>query len=188
MLQTKAPPITRYDYEEMPQGPPYYQVIEGDLVMSPSPETFHQQVARNLMFLLGSYLEKHPVGEIFAAPLDVYLNENNVYQPDVIFILNKHRSIIRDKGIEGTPDLVVEILSPGTERYDKGSKRKIYARTGVTELWIVDPVTKVIHVYYLQKDAETPAAAYAANAVFKSALFPGLKIKAAAIFKSSLRK
>lgn len=188
MLQAKALSITRHDYEEMPPGPPYYQVIEGDLVMSPSPNIHHQRIVGRIHWLLLQYLEKKPLGEVIVSPLDVFLSEINVYQPDVIFISNQRRSIVTDHGLEGAPDLAVEVLSPGTARFDKGSKRKIYARTGVRELWLVDPEAKLIHVYQLAKDAETPTATYDQKAVFSSPLLPGLRIKAASIFKSPLRK
>ena len=80
------------------------------------------------------------------------------------------------------------MLSPGRGRFDKGSKRKIYARTGVQELWLVDPVAKHIYVYQLARNAEVPAATYDDQATFISPLLPGLRIKAASIFKSPLGK
>jgi Uma2 family endonuclease len=187
MLQVKAPHITRYDYQEMPPGPPYYQVIEGDLVMSPSPNTFHQHIAGNIYFLLRQHLSENSIGEVFMAPLDVFLSDINVYQPDVIFVSNERRAIITDHGIEGAPDLLVEALSPATARYDKGSKRKIYARTGVKELWLVNPEARTLQVYLLAKDSETPSATHRANATFTSSLLPGLKIKTATILKSLIR-
>ena len=188
MLQAKALPITRHDYEEMPAGPPYYQVIEGDLVMSPSPNIYHQAFVGRIYSLLLRFLEKKPLGEVFVAPLDVFLGDINVYQPDVIFISNQRRSILTEHGLEGAPDLAVEVLSPGTARFDKGSKRKVYARTGVKELWLVEPEVRLIHVYQLVKDAELPAATYDDKAVLTSPLLPGLRLKAASIFKSPLRK
>ena len=81
----------------------------------------------------------------------------------------------------------MEVLSPSTARFDKGSKRKVYARTGVKELWLVDAEARLIHVYQLTKDAETPAATYGEKAVFTSPLLPGLRLRAASIFKSPLR-
>jgi Uma2 family endonuclease len=188
MWQVKAPLITRYDYQEMAQGPPYFQVIEGELIMSPSPNTYHQTISRNLCLIIGRFLEKKQVGEVYLAPLDVFLSETNVYQPDVIFIGKGNLARITDRGIEGAPDLVVEILSSGTARFDRGSKRKIYAQTGVTELWIVDPDVKSIQVYRLAQDPETPVATHSATSVFSSQVLPGLKVKAAAVFKSSLRQ
>jgi Uma2 family endonuclease len=188
MVQAKPVLITRHDYEEMPPGPPYYQVIEGDLVMSPSPNIYHQAIVTRICALLQQFLGRKPLGEVLIAPLDVFLSEINVYQPDVIFISNQRRSILTEHGLEGAPDLAVEVLSPGTARFDRGSKRKVYARTGVRELWLVDVEAKLIHVYQLAKDAETPAATYDEKAVFTSPLLPGLRIKAAAIFKSPLKK
>jgi Uma2 family endonuclease len=188
MLQTKALAITRHDYDEMPAGPPYYQVIEGDLVRSPSPNIYHQAIVTRIGTLLLRFLEKKPLGEVFVAPLDVFLGEINVYQPDVIFISNQRRSILTEHGLEGAPDLAVEVLSSGTARYDKGSKRKVYARAGVKELWLVDQEARLIHVYQLTKDVDTPAATYDETAIFTSPLLPGLRLKAAMIFKSPLRK
>ena len=186
MLAIKAPPITRYDYQEMPLGPPYYQVIEGDLVMSPSPNTFHQHIAGNIYRLLAHHLDDHPLGEVFVAPLDVYLTDTNVYQPDVVYVSKARRSIITEQGIEGAPDLVVEVLSPGTARYDQGSKRKVYSRCGVRELWIVHPQTKLLEVFNLALDADTPLVTYGENAQVTSPLLPDLKINTSAIFRSPL--
>jgi Uma2 family endonuclease len=184
MPQTSAPLVNRHDYQEMPEGPPYFQVIEGDLVMSPSPNTTHQTIIGRIYLAIANFLEKNPLGEVFVSPLDVFLGDTNVYQPDVLFVSNRRRSIIAEKGIEGAPDLVVEALSPATAHFDRGSKRKVYARYGVREFWLVDPDTRTIQVYLLEKNAEKLAATYGEKAVFESALLPGLKFKAAGIFKS----
>jgi len=183
MLSKKAVQVTRYDYQQMPEGPPYFQVIEGDLVMSPSPNTQHQKIAGRIFFEFSALLQRKPLGEVFIAPLDVYLTEVNVYQPDVIFVSDQRRSIITEHGIEGAPDLVVEILSAGTARYDKGSKRKVYARTGVRELWLVNPELRMVEVYQLTRDTERPAATPGENATLSSLLLPGLRIKHSEIFE-----
>jgi Uma2 family endonuclease len=183
MQSAALPLINRHDYEQLPEGPPHYQVIEGDLVMSPSPNRSHQIVLGNIFYLLSRYLEKNPVGKIYLAPFDVFLSEINVYQPDLLFISNENEGIVTDHGIEGGPDIAIEILSPGTAKYDRGSKRKIYARTGVKELWLVDPETKRIEVFDLTKDVETPAGTYGSRANFGSPLLPGFKVSTARIFK-----
>lgn len=151
--------------------------------MSPSPTSNHQRVSGNIYYLLRKYLDHRPIGEVYNAPLDVFLSEINIYQPDIAFIARERASFIAEQGIEGAPNLVIEILSPSTAHLDKGPKRKIYARTGVEELWIVDPVTRFIQVYRLADDPEVPTASYNANAIFKSPLLPGLRIRAADIFK-----
>ncbi len=156
--------------------------------MSPSPRTFHQVIAGRIYSLILRFLEKHPLGEVFIAPLDVFLNDVNIYQPDVIFVSSRRKAIITEQGIEGAPDLVVEILSPGTARFDKGSKRKVYARTGVKELWMVDPEARTIQVYLPGHASDTPAATHGAKATLTSPLLPGLRLDLCAIFKSPPRK
>lgn len=183
MLSVKMRPLTVHDYRAVPEGGPRYQLIEGEMHMAPAPNRYHQHISKNIEFILLKYLEKHPIGEVYHAPFDVELTDINVYQPDIVFIANEHRSILTEQGAEGAPDFVVEILSPKTAEMDKGTKREVYARCGVEELWIIDPDAKRIHVYYLQKNAETPVATYGAKAKFKSALFPGLTFDTAKIFK-----
>ena len=185
MLHTKAPLITRHDYEEMPAGPPYFQVIEGELVMTPSPNLFHQDISGNIFTLLRGYLVKHPIGSAHIAPLDVYLSDVNVYQPDVIFVSSARRSLLTEHGIEGAPDLVVEILSPATARYDKGSKRKIYARTGVKELWLIDPITASIEVRHASEVDEKvvwKAINYLRGAHAKSRVLDGFQVSVTDLF------
>lgn len=182
MLQAKVPQITRFDYQDMPDGPPYHQVVEGDLIKSPSPTLCHQRIAGRIFFLISTYLTKNRIGEAFIAPLDVFLTEVNIYQPDVAFVSNQRSSIIKAEGLEGAPNLVVEILSPGTARIDKGSKRKIYARTGVQELWLVDPDLKQVQVFELAADPDAPARTIQPEGVLTTKLLPGLRIRAAGVF------
>lgn len=151
--------------------------------MSPAPNRFHQKILRNIVVTLEKHFETHPVGEIYFAPCDVFLTDLNVYQPDLVFISNSRRSILTDQGLEGAPDLVVEVLSPKTARLDKGVKKEIYARTGVDELWIVDPDSKRIQVYHLADSAEKPAGTYRGKECFQSRLFPGLRISLAKVFQ-----
>jgi len=176
-------PLTVHDYRAVPEGGPRYQLIEGEMHLAPAPNRFHQHISRNIEFILLKYLEKHPIGEVYDAPFDVELTDINVYQPDIVFISDAHRSILTEQGAAGAPDFVVEILSPKTAEMDKGTKREVYSRCGVEELWIVDPDAKRIHVYRLQKNAVTPAATYGEKAKFKSPLFPGLTFDTVKIFK-----
>ncbi|AHF91663.1 hypothetical protein OPIT5_17015 [Opitutaceae bacterium TAV5] len=184
MPATQAPPLTRHDYALIPVGSPNYQLIEGDFVMAPSPSSFHQDIAGNLYLLLRNYLHSNPDGKAFMAPIDVYLSDLNVYQPDVLFIRKENRSIIKKHGIEGAPDLVIEVLSKTSAKYDLGPKRAIYTRTGVEELWIVDPDRRILALYRLATDSETPAATYKAADTFSSTLLPGLTISLKEVFAS----
>jgi Uma2 family endonuclease len=182
MLSTHARPITRHEYALIPVGAPNYQLIEGDLVMAPSPGTFHQDIVGKLHRRIGNFLDTHALGRVFLAPLDVHLSDLNVYQPDLLFIRRDNAAIIEEHGIEGAPDLVVEILSKTSGKYDLGPKRSVYARTGVEELWIVDPAKRTLALYRLSENADTPVATYRVKQQFTSTLLPGLTIDLAAVF------
>lgn len=151
--------------------------------MSPAPNRYHQEISRNIEYILMKYLEKHPIGKLYDAPFDVYLTEQNVFQPDKVFVANDRLFILTDDGAQGAPTLVIEILSGSTAHLDKKPKRKVYAGAGVPELWLVDPDTKFIEVYFLQHDPEKPAAICQENGSFTSPCFPGLQISAAEIFR-----
>jgi Uma2 family endonuclease len=176
--------LTVHDYMGMPQGPPYFELIEGDLYMSPSPSWHHQQISVNIEEIIQAYLRNNPIGRLLHAPLDVCLSEINVYQPDVLFFTNARKSILGKRCIEGAPDFVVEILSESTAHLDKGQKRKIYARTGVKELWLIDPDLKEIAVFELKKNAETPTATYSGDDTFGSPMFPELKFSCSEVFRN----
>lgn len=148
--------MTAGEYQTTADGPPWFELIEGQLLQEPSPTSGHQSIQGELFFALRSYLEQHPIGRVFPAPLDVYLDELNVFQPDLLLVLNERRSMIAEKGIVGAPDLVVEILSPSNRMTDLGSKRIIYGRSGVTRLWIVDPLIGSLTDYDLTAQVDVP--------------------------------
>jgi Uma2 family endonuclease len=120
------------------------ELIENTFYMPPSPVSEHQSVSSDLMFSLMLKIRQQRLGIVFAAPFDVYLDEDaNAVQPDIIFVTEANRHIIQPKGhIHGVPDLLIEILSGGNEGYDKNVKYKLYQKFGVKEYWIVDPQTR----------------------------------------------
>jgi Uma2 family endonuclease len=109
MAQTTARPLTKYDYWELPEAGPRYQLINGDLFMAPAPNRFHQDISRTIQFEIMKYLEAEPVGILYDAPFDVVLTDINVFQPDLALFSEQRRHFLTDKGAEGAPDLVVEI-------------------------------------------------------------------------------
>ena len=133
-------------FDALPEGSPV-QLIGGELVREPSPLWRHQRSQIGLGTALFTFVRQNDLGEVVFAPFDVELEENDVYQPDIIVISNERKHIIRERCIEGAPDLVVEILSPSTGRYDLGRKKEMYARHGVREYWIVDPKKLTIEVH-----------------------------------------
>jgi Uma2 family endonuclease len=137
-------------FQTLPEGT-LAEVINNQIFMSPSPLSKHQKVLNRINNRLYNYFEATGAGEVFTSPLDVYLDEtSNAVQPDIIVVLKDNFNIINEQGhIHGTPDLLVEILSPGNKEYDLIKKKDLYERFGVKEYWIVDPETKLALVYKL---------------------------------------
>ena len=136
------------DYLELPDDRNRYEIIEGELIMSPAPFTNHQRIVRKVIFALLKFIEEEQSGELFFAPTDVVLNNSNVVQPDILFILNENSKIIAEKHIKGVPDLIIEITSPATGYYDFSGKKDLYEKFGVQEYWIVDPMKHRVEIYY----------------------------------------
>ncbi len=182
MSTVAIPLLTVENYKILPETGPRYQLIEGDLYMAPAPNRYHQDISRNLEYILLEYLEKHPIGKLYDAPFDVYLDQYNVFQPDILVVLNDRLAILTEAGAEGAPDFVVEVLSRKTARLDRDNKRRVYATSGVRELWIIAPETRQIEIYLLPQDAANPVATHGENDNFESALFPELTFSAPRIF------
>jgi len=134
------------DYMELPEGTPY-QLVEGELIMSPAPSFEHQRVSGRLFRKLQTSIEDLGLGIVVYAPIDVYLDEENAYQPDIVVVLKDSKARVEERGIFGAPDVVVEILSPSTAYYDLTEKKDVYERVGVKEYWIVDPKRKTFEIY-----------------------------------------
>ena len=134
-------PFGRSDYESLPEEP-RCELIHGRFFVSPSPSGRHQTVVLALFRWLHGIARKAG-GRALAAPLDVHLNEHTVVQPDLVYISSARKGIVQ-AAIEGAPNLVIEVVSPGTARLDRGEKLRAYARASVAEYWIVDPQERQI--------------------------------------------
>ena len=132
-------------YEKLPEGPAY-QLIDGDLIMTPAPTLYHQAIVGQMFEALSEFVKRKHLGVVFLSPIDVYLSETETYQPDVVFISSERRTILGEKKVEGAPDLIVEILSPSTGYYDLTHKKSIYESSGVKEYWLIDPQERSIEV------------------------------------------
>ena len=175
---TRAPLLTVEDYRATPDEI-RYQLVEGELIMFPSPTTNHQGILWNFAGIFDSYLKRHPVGRAFFAPLDVYLSKHDVFQPDVLFIAKANLGILKKDGVHGAPDIVVEVLSPSNAQLDKKTKRGVYARAGVKEFWLVDPRLLQIQISDFAGGRAKPVGLIKENDSFTSPLLPGLTIRAA---------
>ncbi len=172
---------TYADYLKTPEGGKY-QLIDGEIIEMPSSKTIHQKI---LLFIGSTFLffiRSKNLGEVFVAPMDVYLSDTETYQPDVFIILNQNTSIIEENRIKGAPDLVVEILSPSTAYYDLRHKKNTYEASGVKEYWILDPIEKSLEIYSLVQNKFILQAEYKKADVAKSLLIAGLEINLAEVF------
>ncbi|MEJ7681202.1 MAG: Uma2 family endonuclease [Segetibacter sp.] len=149
------PPRTGMEaFKLMPEGT-YCQLINDVLIMSPAPTTSHARIQRKIFSTLNNYVEKNQIGEVYFAPVDVYLNTKNAFQPDIFYISNKRKDIIKENGVYGSPDLVIEILSKGNRKTDLIKKKNVYEATEVKEYWVVDPETKWCEGFILENNAYT---------------------------------
>jgi len=149
-----GPPQGRWtyaDYAALPDDGNRYEIIAGVLYMTPAPGTGHQSVSARLVTFLVTHVEFAGLGRVFAAPVDVELAPDTVVQPDIVVVLSANLHRITPSRIIGAPDLVVEILSPGTAGYDRREKQDAYARSGVGEYWIVDPGAQTVELLTLEQ-------------------------------------
>lgn len=150
--------------------------------MTPAPEIAHQRISRSLFRVLDRHVSNRRLGEVFYAPVDVLLSEITVVQPDILFVAEERRAIILSKHVKGAPDLVVEVISPGTVQRDQQTKRRVYARHGVPHYWLVDPRRQKITAYVLTGSEYRQAAVTQADATFSAPPFPDLAIRLAEIW------
>lgn len=137
-MSTETRKLTYQDYVCFPEDGKRHEIIGGDHYVNPAPSTYHQFVSRRLQFQLYSSIELAELGSVIDAPVDVQLTEHDIVQPDLVVVLKENRIITPSK-VKGTPDHLIEILSPSTQANDRQLKRNLYERCGVTEYWIVDP-------------------------------------------------
>lgn len=180
---TEAERLTVDDYRALPQGGPRYQLVDGEMHMAPAPNSYHQEIVWNLSRILGRYIDVRPVGRIYLAPYDVYLSEHDVVQPDLLFLASERQHLRQDDGLHGAPDLVIEVLSISTSQLDKKNKRALYARSGVKEMWLVDPILQQIHLYDFARDPAKAIRLVEDDETFETPLLPGLKVSATDVFK-----
>jgi Uma2 family endonuclease len=174
--------FTYQDYLNLPDDGKTYQIINGELFMAPAPSPYHQRISRKIERLIETFVEENGLGEVFYAPCDVVLSEEDIVQPDLFFICRERYYIIGDRYISEAPDMVVEILSPTTERLDRFSKRDLYERYGVKELWLVDPMRKEIEVLVLRGRRFELHGRFGEDDVLSSPLLEGLSFKAEEVF------
>jgi Uma2 family endonuclease len=159
-MATQTAPIRGWTYEEfarLPDDGNRYEVIAGELYVTPAPGKVHQVVSARFHWLLrGFATEQHRLGEVLYAPIDVLFADGDYLQPDIVFLRADHEHFWTKRGIEGPPDLIVEVISRSTAKRDRILKRERYARFGVPEYWIIDTDRRMVEVYRFQENADRP--------------------------------
>ncbi len=175
--------VTYEEYRALPEDGKLYSVVEGELFVTAAPLIDRQRASGNLQFILETYIRAQRWGRLFAAPVEVYLGPEDFVQPDLVCISRDRETIIKEWNIEGAPDLIGEILSPTTARYDRVSKAKAYARHQVLNYWLVDPAAHTLEAFEWENGTYRLAAAQAEDESFEPALFPNLKISLGDLWK-----
>ena len=170
------PKVTFEEFRQFPVDGKRYELLHGEVHVTPAPAMRHQFTVQNLAVSLGLHAVKKNLGELLTAPLDVRLGEDTVLEPDLIFVSNARAEIIQENWIEGAPDLVVEVLSPSTAAYDRARKLAVYAEAGVANVWFLDPMIKTVEVLTLQGGKYFVEATLADDQVLTSNLLPGWQL------------
>ncbi|HKG28786.1 MAG TPA: Uma2 family endonuclease [Thermomicrobiales bacterium] len=182
MAQTKLAGAWCYeDILTFPDDGRRYEIIEGDLYEMPSPTSVHAATNINLIALLLPLVAKFR-GRLFTAPLDVFIPGGDPVQPDVLVVLPDGKARVELRGVEGPPDLVIEVVSPSNRGRDLLTERSLYARAGVREYWLVDPEARTIEILALDRDAFHLAVAASGDETPVSPLLGQLPIKANELF------
>jgi Uma2 family endonuclease len=178
--------LTYDDFVLFPDDGKRHEIIDGEHYVTPSPKYRHQIILGNLHFLIATRLEASPIGRVILSPFDVLMSDVDIVEPDLLYLSNERAAtVITAKHARGTPELVVEIASPGTRRRDDGIKRRLYERAGVTEYWIVDPEVDRVRVYRRDGDAFARAIELSREHgdVLSTPSLPGLEMPLARIFR-----
>ena len=181
MTALKRGNFTYEDLLHTPDDGKRYEVMEGDLIVSPSPNVKHQRIVHRLDLFLGR-AETAGAGIAMPAPMDVVLSDHDVVEPDLLFVARERQGIVAENNVRGAPDLVVEVISEASRRRDAITKRHIYERHGVRFYWLVDPEEETVRVFELRDGAYGEPATLRAGGQLGCPLFPGVTQDAGGLF------
>jgi Uma2 family endonuclease len=128
----------------------YYELINGYIMKKSASRPQHQRISMKLSIQLGIFVKENKLGELFASPIDVFLDDFNAFQPDLVFIPTENQHFVTDDGIIGVPILIIEIISPSSVLRDRVDKKNVCERLKVKEYWIIDPQNQEIEIYSVQ--------------------------------------
>lgn len=181
-MSLPGPHFTYDDYKLLPEDR-RYEIVEGELLVTPAPSARHQSILVHLILRLAAFVEAENLGKVLPAPTDVILANESVVQPDLLFVSREREAIIDPSGgVHGAPDLAIEILSPSTASRDQVVKRKLYGRYGIREYWIVDPSAQCIEVLTPGPSGLETWRVFGAGADLVSLLLPRLSLSVDYVF------
>ena len=170
------------DYLKLDDGQ-RYELIEGELILVPRPRLKNQKIVGSIYTTFINFLKQDPIGDVYS-DVDVYLGDK-VVAPDILFIAKERLNIAGELNIQGAPDLVVEVLSPSTARYDRKIKRKLYFINGVKEYWLVDPDQQLVEVLIAGENEWRWAGVFDLEDVLTTSLMPGLQVELTEVFRDN---
>lgn len=182
MVMITRQQMTTAEYFELPDQTQPTELIYGELVVSPTSIPKHQNVMGNTYTEIRT-IAKSIGGKAFAAPLEIYLDNGVIPQPDVMWLAPNSKCIIDEKRLIGPPDLVAEIFSPGSVLYDRSDKFDIYERYGIGEYWMIDPIEEYVEVYIRKDDHFVRQGIYGSGKQFNSSILNGAALNIDKIFE-----
>jgi Uma2 family endonuclease len=160
-----------------------YEIVQGVLVMSPSLEFVHQRFVTRLTMYLGQTVILNRLGEVITSPFDVVLAPQEVYQPDIVVVLNEHLERVQRQCVMGVPDLVVEVISPSSKLYDRVNKHMAYEKAGIPEYWLVNPHTQTVELFVLESGKYRSQGAFEGEQTLPSRIVPEMTTPVARFFE-----
>jgi len=174
---------TEADYFALPDANRLVELSKGKLIMPPHPTLAHQEAVKRLFLRLHAFVEERKLGVVEIAPLPVRLWPGKIREPDIFFISKEHEDRLGER-VCGVPDLVMEVISPGTRRTDRHEKPYEYAKAGVQEFWLVDPERKTIEVYALREGAYELVGKWGVGETARSELLAGFEVPVDEVLQS----
>jgi Uma2 family endonuclease len=168
--------LTYNDYCLLPNNGRRYEIIDGELFVTPSPRRAHQNVVTQLSYYLVEFVKREGGGRVYVAPFDVVFSFHDVVEPDILYVAKERAPVVTEKNVQGAPDLVVEVLSETTAEIDRTTKLKLYARYGVQEYWLVDPEQCTAEIYRREARGFERVASLQPSDSLTTPLLPGFSL------------
>ncbi|HEX9694757.1 MAG TPA: Uma2 family endonuclease [Actinomycetota bacterium] len=173
--------LTYADLLDFPDDGLRRELLDGELVVSAAPRLRHQEIVGRLHLLFGNYVEEHRIGRVYVAPADVLLSDDNVVEPDIVYVGDDRSDIFTEMNMQGVPSLLIEVVS--NPRIDRVRKRDVYARFGVPDYWVVDPEADRIEVYRHGPGGYGKPELFEPGETLEYAGLPGLRVDLTRLFR-----